>query len=627
MTIVKSEDLGDVKKETINDLVWNSIKVNPQITAFSYRNEGVLHEITYSQFGEKIQSFGLGLKYLGLQKGDRVSLLADTRYEWVLADYAIMGSGGVTVTIYPTLFTQSVQHIVEDSGSKIIILENQEQLEKVMHFWDSSSPLQYVIIMEPYSHMPQAVHSLDEIMERGNEFGQKHPNLFKKSMEAVEPDDLCTLVYSSGTTGLPKGVMLSHWNWRFNIYSMFTQSNMLQYKPGDALLAFLPLAHVYMRIVQFIGTHTGATTYFSTPAELSQNLPHIRPAGFGAVPRLWERIYERIHEEVKNSRVTRRIIFYWAADIAKEMGEARGNGKIPSQGLKLKHSLANRLVFSRIRKATGLDRVQLTVSAGSALSRELAHFFNGLEINIVEGYGLTETAGPSNVNYPHRPKPGTVGPPLPGTLQKIAEDGEVLIKGDNVMQGYFNLPAETKEAFTSDGWFKTGDTGFFDEDNFLVFKERKKHLLVLSTGKNVAPQPIEDKLQESEWIEEAVVIGNDKKFVSALIQPNYKELLEFARQNNIEFNQEVTVYGQDQAGEEVPIYVDPSLLKNDKIRQLIQEEVDKANGHFNDFEQVKKFYLIENAISQDRGELTPTLKVKRNIILQNYASGVEEMYS
>ncbi len=630
MKIYKTDiELGNLKKESLNELLWKTIVKYPDIIAFRYRHDGRQKEISYQEFGAQIKALSLGLMSLGLKKGDKVSLLAETRYEWSLADFAILTAGAVTVTIYPTLSSKAIRHIVDDSGSKIIILEDRNQLDKILSFRKDITSLKYLIMLEPKQKPANHsdIYALNELMEKGREHEKKYPQLYEETWRSVKPEDLSSFVYSSGTTGIPKGVMLSHWNWRFNIYSMFTMSEHFQYEPGDALLAFLPLAHVYMRLILFIGIHVGATTYFSKPAALAEALPEVRPRGFGAVPRLWERIYEKIHEEVAKSRVTKRMVFYRAEAIAKEMGACRGRGEKPSAGLKLKHSLANKLVFSRIREATGLDRVQLTVSSGSSLRKELAYFFSGLEIRIIEGYGMTETGGPTNINPPesekYRPKPGTVGPPLPGTMQMIAEDGEILVKGDNVMLGYHNLPQETRKTITADGWLKTGDMGTFDKDGYLIFTERKKHIIVLSTGKNVAPLPIEEKLKKNRWIEEVVLIGDDRKYISAIIQPNYELVLDFAEKNNLSYDKTITKYMEDMSGDRVPVKIDPLLLKDKSINDIIESTVQEANREFESFEQVGKFILIDEAVVD---ELTPTLKVKKNVIIKKYAPLIEELY-
>ncbi|HOB87812.1 MAG TPA: long-chain fatty acid--CoA ligase, partial [Bacillota bacterium] len=532
--------------------------------------------------------------------------------------------GGVTVTIYPTLSGKTVQYIVDNSDSRILILENQEQLDKILPLWDKLPKLEHIITMEPTARPLENIYTLAEVAERGRRFEAENPGVYEKVWRSVEPDDLSSLVYTSGTTGQPKGTMLSHWNWGFNVYSV---TQIVSFDPGEILLAFLPLAHVYMRLVLFTAFHCNATSYFSLPENLGADLPLIKPHAFVSVPRLFERVYDRLVAQMESGSPLLKKIFYWAVGVARQMGEVQSRWEKPGLGLKLKHRLADKLVFSKIRARLGVEQLKWACSSGSALRRELAFFFNGMGVTIIEGYGMTEVAAPSNLNPVGRFKPGTVGPPLPGTMQKIAEDGEILIKGDNVMLGYYKLPEETAEAFTHDGWLKTGDIGEFDRDGYLIFKERKKHILVLSTGKNVAPLPIEEELKKSRWVEEAVVVGDNRKFTAALIQPSFQALLEFAQEEQIDFNRNLTAFITTDTGEELPVKVDPELVRNEKVLALFRRVVEEANCCFDPFEQVKQFRLLPEALTLEGDELTPTLKVKKKVISQKYNQLIEEMYA
>ena len=479
--------------------------------------------------GEKVKNMALALISLGIKKEDKVSLLSETRPEWAVADFAILTAAGVTVTVYPTLSERTIQYIVDNSDSKIIIVEDREQLEKVLSVRAKLPKLTHIIVIDSQGHEEgEDIITFNEVYEIGRHFGAENPEIYEKTWKSVAPEDLSSIVYTSGTTGLPKGAMLSHWNWRFNVYAVV---DLVEFKPGDSLLAFLPLAHVYMRLVYFAATYSAATTYFSKPDTLAQDLPLIRPHCFVSVPRLFERVHNRLMETIHSSPALRRRFFRWAEAVAIEMGQTQSRWEKPPAGLKLKHRLADKLIFKKIRTKMGVDRLKWTCSSGSSLRKDLAFFFNGIGITIIEGYGMTEVAAPSNLNPVGRFKPGTVGPPLAGVKERIAEDGEIQIKGDNVMMGYYKLPEETAAYFTDDGWLKTGDIGYFDEDDYLVFGGRKKHILVLSTGKNVAPLPIEEALKRSYWIEEAVVVGDNEKFAAALVQPSYQAVLDYAREH------------------------------------------------------------------------------------------------
>ena len=627
--VVKRKELGDLKKITVNELFWNAVEQYPEIAVVRYRDGNNFAEITYREAGERAKTLSQGLLSLGLAKGDKVSLLSETRHEWSQADIAILTAGGVTVTIFPTLSPKTVQYIINHSDSKMIFVENQKQLEKVLSVWGELPQLEYVIVIESLTTRPRAnIYTLSEVMEMGAQFERSNPNRYEEVWRSVKPEDLSSLVYTSGTTGPPKGVMLSHWNW---VFCAISSAQLIDLAPGEPALGFLPLAHVYGRIASFGALKSAATAYISSPKDLREDLPRVRPVTFISVPRLYERFYDRIIERLEETtpplrRKIRKKIFFWAAQIAREMGEVRSRWQKPSLKLKLKHRLASP-VYYKIRRTAGMDRLRWTVSAGAALRKELAYFFSGMGLTILEGYGMSENTGPATINPFGRSKPGTVGPPIPGVMVKIAEDGEILVKGDNLMQGYYKNPEETRDAFTEDGWLKTGDIGFFDKDNYLVFKERKKHLLVLSTGKNVAPLPIEEELKKSRWVEEAIVIGDDEKFVAVLIQPSYQALLEFARERNIEFDDKLTKFGLNPAGESVPIQVDEELLQNSLVIELFQKVIDEANLPFDDYEQVKKFRLLKNAVSIETGELTPTLKIKRSAVREKYKDLISEIYA
>lgn len=621
--IVRGKEMEEVSRESLNQMFWNSIEQYSELEAVKYRVGDEFLGYTYGEFGDKVRQLAQGLMSLGIKKEDKVSLLSETRWEWVLADFAILTAAGITVTIYPTLPSSLIKHIVQDSDSVAIILENQEQLDRLMEVVDDLEELKYIITIEETTRDRENILTLEEVMEKGKDFQANNPGLYEERWKSVAPDDLSSIVYTSGTTGLPKGTMLSHWNWRFNFYSV---TQVFTFGPGDRLLAFLPLAHAYMRCVCLGIGGVGATTYFSLPERLAEDLPVVKPTAFVSVPRLFERVYQRILDQMEDASALRRRIFFWAASVAREIGKLQGKAEPVPAGLRLKHKLADRLVFSKLRKRMGVDQLRCAVSGGSALTKDLAYFFNGAGIIILEGYGMTENAAPANICPIEQIKPGTVGPPIPGTMEKIAEDGEILIKGDHVMKGYYKLPEETREVITEDGWLRTGDMGHFDEDGYLVFKERKKHLLVLSTGKNVAPLPMEDSLKKSAWIDEAIVIGDDRKFTSALIWPNYQLVLKYARENDINFDESLTEYETGQGGEEVPARVDSSLLENDLIRDIIENEAREAIKEFASYEQPKKFALLNQSLSVERGEITPTFKLKRKVIISKYSDLIEEIY-
>ena len=622
--IVKGKELPFFKRITLGDLLNTATIADPEVVAAAYRKPGEneFTKLTYREFSREIKELALGLIALGLEKGDRISILSETRYEWPLADFAILTTGGVTVTIYHTLSSPSIEYILNDSGSKLIFVDNQERLDKVLEVKKNIPHLEYIINIDPLENPHENIYSLEELKKLGAK-NEQNSLVYEERQHNIKPDDFCSIIYSSGTTGNPKGVMLTHWNL---ISITFGLKEVLDYKPGDIMLGFLPFAHVGMR-ANFLCSLIGRLScYFSVPEKLSEDISLIRPVAMAAVPRLWERVYDRLIEKVESSGILRRKIFYWAAGVARDIGETRSKNKEPSRGLQFKHRLADRLVFRKIRIMGGLERLRTCVSGAASLRKELAYFFNGIGLPLLETYGLTETAGPVNIVPSNKFRPGSVGPPIPGITEKIAEDGELLIKGDGIMQGYYNLPEETKEAITEDGWLKSGDIGFFDDEGYFFYKERKKHILVLSTGKNVAPLPIEEKLRKSPWIEEAIVLGDNRKYIAALIQPEFKKLVDFAEENKVNFDRNLTEYTYTQVGEKIPAKVDPSLFKDEKVANLYKKEVEEANYYFNNFEQVKRFILIEEAVSLEGGELTPTLKVKKHAVENKYADRIEDLY-
>ena len=621
--VIEGDRLAITKKESLNEMFWNSVKKHSGIDAVRFRSGNSYTAITYKKFGEKVSHLSQGLISLGMKKGDKAGILADTSYEWALSDFAILTAGGVSVTIYPTLTPNKISYITENSDSKVIFVQDQEQLEKVLSVRGDLPGLKWVITFEETGSTAEGVYTLTEVIKLGAEFEKENPGRYEEVWKSVEPDDLSSIVYTSGTTGLPKGAMLSHWNWRFNISTVI---RVITFEAGNVLLAFLPLAHVYMRLVYFGALHAGATFYFSQPQKLAEDLPAIRPDVFVSVPRLFERVYDRIVDQMEQESPVKKVIFYRSAEIAREVGAYRSKGKALPLKLLVKKQIADKLVFSKIRSKMGVDNLKWTVSAGSALSKDLAFFFSGLGILIIEGYGMTETCGSSNLNPVKRIKPGTVGPPLAGTMQKLADDGEILIKGDHLMQGYYKLPEESADSFTDDGWLKTGDIGSFDSEGYLTFRERKKHILVLSTGKNIAPLPIEESLKKNRWVDDAVVIGDDRKYVTALIQPSFGYLVEFAEKKGIVYNKELTKTEEGAGGDQVIVKIDEALLNDENVLKIYLEVIEAVNKNFESFEKVKRFKLLNEALSMDRGELTPTFKVKRNVVAENYKNLIDSMY-
>ena len=515
---------------TINQMVQNTIQQHGSETALSHKVDKEYQDISYATLAERIKDFCLGLTELGLQKGDRVALLSENRPEWAITDLAILAGGGVTVPMFSTLTSAQVEYIVRDSGAKILCVSNERQLQKIKD-WNENVPtnLQHIVIFDDLED--DSVRTFDQVCELGQQV-ENGDEIYQQASEAVTPDDLASIIYTSGTTGDPKGAMLTHSNFMSNVQAA---TGIVTLTSDDVFLSFLPLSHVFERMGgHYLPLSSGATiAYAESPFTIRQNMQEVRPTVMMSVPRVYEAMHERILNSVKEGSPTKQKIFHWSVGIGSKVSQAIQQKKKPSSMLSLKASIANKLVFEKLKAVTG-GRLRFFVSGGAPLSKAIAEFFHAAGILILEGYGLTETSPVICVNRPDQWKFGTVGPVIPGIEVKIAEDGEILSRGPHIMQGYFNKPSDTAEAIDADGWFHTGDIGEIDEEGFLTITDRKKNLLILSNGKNVAPQPIENQLKQSPYISEIMLLGDQRRTVTALIVPNYDAIKEFAAEQQLE---------------------------------------------------------------------------------------------
>ena len=590
-------------KITINQMVQNTIKQHGSKAALSHKVDKQYQDISYATLAERIKHFCLGLTELGLQKGDRVALLSENRPEWAITDLATLAGGGVTVPMFSTLTSAQVEYIVRDSGAKIICVSSERQLQKIKD-WDAKVPtsLQHIVIFDELQD--DSVHTFDQVCELGQQV-ENGDQVYQQASEAVTPDDLASIIYTSGTTGDPKGAMLTHSNFMSNVGAA---TGIVTIGPDDVFLSFLPLSHVFERMGgHYLPLSSGATiAYAESPFTIRQNMQEVRPTIMMSVPRVYEAMHERILNSVKEGSPTKQKIFHWSVSVGSKVSQAIQQQKKPSLGLSMKASIANKLVFEKLKAVTG-GRLRFFVSGGAPLSKAIAEFFHAAGILILEGYGLTETSPVICVNRPDQWKFGTVGPVIPGIEVKIAEDGEILSRGPHIMQGYFNKPSDTDEAIV-DGWFHTGDIGEIDEEGFLTITDRKKNLLILSNGKNVAPQPIENQLKQSPYISEIMLLGDQRRTITALIVPNYDAIKEFAEEQQLE-------------AEDIP-----ALLQTQEVQRLIRGEITQYSSDFADFERVRMFTLMEKEFSEESGEMTPTLKLKRPVIMENHKAAIDQMY-
>ena len=589
---------------TINQMVQNTIQQHGSQTALSHKVDKEYQDISYATLAERIKDFCLGLTQLGLQKGDRVALLSENRPEWAITDLAILAGGGVTVPMFSTLTSAQVEYIVRDSGAKILCVSSERQLQKIKD-WDENVPtsLQHIIIFDELQD--DSVRTFDQVCELGQGV-ENGDQVYQQTSEAVTPDDLASIIYTSGTTGDPKGAMLTHSNFMSNVQAA---TGVVSLGPDDVFLSFLPLSHVFERMGgHYLPLRSGATiAYAESPFTIRQNMQEVRPTIMMSVPRVYEAMHERILNSVKEGSPTKQKIFHWSVGVGSKVSQAIQQKKKPSLGLSMKASIANKLVFEKLKAVTG-GRLRFFVSGGAPLSKAIAEFFHAAGILILEGYGLTETSPVICVNRPDQWKFGTVGPVIPGIEVKIAEDGEILSRGPHIMQGYFNKPSDTAEAIDADGWFYTGDIGEIDEEGFLTITDRKKNLLILSNGKNIAPQPIENQLKQSPYISEIMLLGDQRRTITALIVPNYDALKEFAEEQQLE-------------AEDIP-----ALLQTQEVQRLIRGEINQYSPDYADFERVRMFTLMEKEFSEESGEMTPTLKLKRSVIMENHKAAIDQMY-
>ncbi|MDL5362325.1 long-chain fatty acid--CoA ligase [Halalkalicoccus sp. NIPERK01] len=603
--------------------------------------DGEFATLTYGEMASVVRNLAAGFRDLGVGRGDRVGIFADTRMEWAQADFGLLAAGAVVTTIYAGSSPNQVEFLLSDPGASGVVVENEERLERVLAVEDDLD-LEFVVVMdriEGYDDRANVL-TLAELHDRGAERFDREQ--YEDWIDATDPDDLATLIYTSGTTGRPKGVELTHANLRANVNQCRKRFGPRPDKGGlpaiDAdtrTVSFLPLAHVLERLAgHFLMFASGASVaYAESPDTLREDFQAVRPTTGTSVPRVYEKIYDAIRSQASESGVKRRI-FEWAVGVGKAYHRTPSPGPV----LKGKQALADRLVFSQVKEALG-GEIAFLISGGGSLSPELCALYHGMGLPILEGYGLTETSPVISVNPIDAPEIGTIGPPLPdvevrvdesvvGERQRREADGEVgelLVRGPNVTRGYWKNEAATAESFTdaptseasgeSEGsssgrWFRTGDIVEIRPDGYVVFRERAKQIIVLSTGKNVAPGPLEDAFAASELVEQCLVMGDGRKFVSALIVPSAEGVREWAAIEGISLPDS-----------------EREICRDDRVRRRIEREVERANEGFEPHERIKQFRLVPEEFTEDNGMLTPTMKKKRRTILERFADEVEAIYA
>ena len=561
------------------------------------------------QVFDEVRDLSLGLEGLGVQVGDRVAILADSRPEWTITDLATLTAGAVTVPVYASLPAGQVGYILADSGARVVVAEDEGQAAKVREERHRLPALETVIVMDPGTGGVQnGERSLAEVVDRGHTRMMTEDGLgraYKERSQAIDPDALATIIYTSGTTGHPKGVMLSHHN---IVSNLVDADQRIGITDDDTALSFLPLSHAFERMVVYLYLYKGATVAFGEAIDtLGRDMQQVRPTVMTGVPRVYEKLRARILGAVAAASRFRQVLFAWGVGVGHAAASARLAGREPGLLTRVQEGLADRLVLSKIRGRTG-GRLRFVVSGSAPLSREVAEFLFAVGLPVVEGYGLTETSPGLTLSPLGAVRLGTVGQALARVELKIADDGEILARGPNVMVGYYNNPDATATVIR-DGWFYTGDIGRIDADGYLSITDRKKELIVTAGGKNVAPQPIEALLKRDPLVAEAVLVGDRRRFVSALLVPDFPMLA-----------QRLAVDGLAPGNP-------AELASRDDVLRIFQSFVDQANSQLASYEQVKRFALLPTEFSIETGELTPTLKVKRRVVEERWKDAIEEIYA
>lgn len=598
--------LNPDEPHTLADLFLLSAKRFDLPDALNFRADGKWNSISAVTMVERSENIALGLYSLGLVKGDRAAILAANSPEWTLSDAGCQFGGYVDVPIYTTLTPESVGYIINDSQARVVFIQDVAMFERIRDAIAACPSIEKLIFFDSAGVDHEKAMALTELESAGAMLRLAEPDFSGSLRKAVSPDDIATLIYTSGTTGEPKGVMLTHSNL---ISNTIDASEHFELSGHDISLSVLPLSHVFERTGMYIYILSGLGVYFAESIEkVPENLKEVRPTIFIGVPRIFEKVYEKARLSAARSSPIREKIFDWAIEIAKEFALANENGIPVSMALAAKHRLADKIVYAKMRDFFG-GRLRFCITGGAALSDDIQLIFTGAGISIMQGYGLTETSPVISSNNPIDHRLGTVGKPIRNVGIRIAEDGEIEARGPGIMLGYYNKEKETRDVFTDDGWFRTGDIGRLDADGFLEITDRKKELFKTSGGKYIAPTHIEQMIKHSRFVNQVVLVGNERRFPAALIVPNFEMLESYAHLK------------------ELDLKTPADFCQNARIRNLFERQIATVTEGLAQFEKVKKFILLENELTVDGGELTPTMKLKRRVVDEKYRELIDEMYA
>jgi long-chain acyl-CoA synthetase len=585
------------ERRTVTRLWHDAVSKNRTTPAYLVQHEGGWREVSWREAAERVEDYANGLLALGVRKGDAFAIIAQTTLEWTLFDLALAQVGAAGVAIYANSSARDAAYILGHSESVGVLCEDDSQLAKVHEHREELPRLEHALT---YSDLPG-------LATRGRAYAARHPDALAAAREAVDEDDLFTFIYTSGTTGPPKGCMISHRN-QYAMISVVDELDGFTVE-GDVMLLYLPLAHNFGRLMSLSGPYCGYTIAFlPDPLQAADALTQVRPTVFPSVPRVYEKVYTGVLAKFDEATGVKRKLVDWALGVGREVSALRQAGRPVPGGLALRHRIADRLVYSKIKSRLG-GRLRTAISGGAPLAPEIAEFFHAIDILILEGYGLTESTTAISTNRHNRYRFGTVGPALPGFEVKLAEDGELLARSDTIFQGYFKDPDATAEVLDADGWLRTGDIASIDEDGFITITDRKKDILITAGGKNVSPQNLENDLKTSRWISQALVVGDRRPYVAAIVTLDPVEIAKWAAEHGVAADDPV------------------ALAEDEQVRALVQGIVDDVNADRSRYEQIKRFAVLPRDFTMDAGEITPTLKLKRRVVREHFADVIDRLYA
>jgi long-chain acyl-CoA synthetase len=598
--------------DTISAMFWNGVRSRGPHIWMRQKDFGIWRSWTWSQTGEAVGEIANGLMALGFQPHETASILSNTTVEWVLCDLAVLSAGGVANGIYPTDAAEQVQYLCEDSRTTILFVENDEQLDKALEVRKRLPGLKKIIVddMEGLRKLddPQ-VMSLAALRELGREFAKSHPGALDARVAACQPDDLAILVYTSGTTGRPKGAMHSH---KGLVYTVRGYNTLIARDERDECMCFLPLCHIAERLGgEYFSLYTGAKLNFvENPETVPENVREIAPTVFTAVPRVWEKFYSGVMITLKEASTLQQLTYRWGIGVGQRVADlVMVNKEVPGT-LRLQFHIARLLVLNNVRKLIGIHKARFLVTGAAPISPELVRWYLALGLPMLEVWGMTETCGAATGVPVNRIKPGSIGPAAEYNEVRLdPQTSEILVRGPNVFMGYLNMPEKTAETIDPDGWLHTGDVGVVDEEGFFRITDRMKDIIITAGGKNITPSELENELKFSPYVTDAVVIGDKRAYLTVIIMIDQENVEKYAQDNDVPFSNYA------------------SLTRAPEVQSLIQSEIDRVNKKFARVEQIKKFWLLETQLSAEDEELTPTMKLKRKLVQQKYAPQIDAMYT